>query len=121
MSAVTSNDKGSSLDSQYASFTDTAESTRWAFFKNSFKPASRRHLANDDLTSLERAVQNTAQTDLQSTISPLSQAFIALGGCVGSGLLIVSGQSLSVGGPAGILIGWAVVSTFLYCVMQALS
>ncbi|KAM9928676.1 hypothetical protein OXX59_001683 [Metschnikowia pulcherrima] len=121
MSAVTSNDKGSSLDSQYASFTDTAESTRWASFKNSFKPASRRHLANDDLNSLERAVQNTAQTDLQSTISPLSQAFIALGGCVGSGLLIVSGQSLSVGGPAGILIGWAVVSTFLYCVMQALS
>ncbi|OBA19524.1 hypothetical protein METBIDRAFT_13281 [Metschnikowia bicuspidata var. bicuspidata NRRL YB-4993] len=121
MSADTSNEKASSLDSQYASFSDSSQPNRWTSFKDSFKPADRTGAANADLTSLERAVQNTADTNLVSSISPLSQAFIALGGCVGSGLLIVSGQSLANGGPAGVLIGWAIVSLFLYCVMQALS
>lgn len=121
MSTATTNDKGSSLDSQYASFTEPSQPSKWTSFKDSFKPATKKNASNEELTSLERAVRNTAETSLVSSISPLSQAFIALGGCVGSGLLIVSGQSLATGGPAGILIGWALVSSFLYCVMQALS
>ncbi|GEQ67429.1 hypothetical protein JCM33374_g1094 [Metschnikowia sp. JCM 33374] len=121
MTAITSNEKASSIDSQSASFTGSSQPSKWTCFKDSFKPAPKNNCSNDDLNSLERAVRNTADTNLVSSISPLSQAFIALGGCVGSGLLIVSGQSLATGGPAGILIGWAVVSTFLYCVMQALS
>lgn len=98
------------------------QGTRWANFKDSFRRAENL-LSEDtqDLTSLERAVRKTAETNLQASISPLCQSLIALGGCVGSGLLIVSGQALSTGGPCGILIGWAVVSSFLYCVMEALA
>lgn len=97
--------------------------SRWENFKDSFKRAEGNESSDgdSDLNSLERAVKNTANTSLQSTIGPLAQSLIALGGCVGSGLLIVSGQALYYGGPAGIIISWAVVSTFLYCVMQALA
>lgn len=122
MSAVVSNEKSCSETSLTSSFAPNAGSSRWSNFKDSFKRAEGSHAPkNSDLNSLEQAVYNTAQTELKASISPLAQAFIALGGCVGSGLLIVSGQALSYGGPAGILIGWAIVSSFLYCVMQALS
>ncbi|OVF09955.1 putative amino-acid permease [Clavispora lusitaniae] len=102
--------------------TITTEPTRWQRFQDSFKRAEES--SSEDLASLntlERAVQKTAHSQLKSTIGPISQAFIALGGCVGSGLLIVSGKALYAGGPAGVLIAWFIVSTFLYCVMQALA
>lgn len=95
--------------------------SHWQSFKDSFKRADSVASDDSDLDSLERAVKNTANTQLKSAIGPFAQALIALGGCVGSGLLIVSGQALANGGPAGILIAWAIVSTFLYCVMQALA
>lgn len=108
-----------SLSAQYAI---PKKTSKWENFKDSFRRVeSLLSFDDEELDSLERAVKKTAQTDLQASISPLSQAFIALGGCVGSGLLIVSGQALAAGGPAGILIGWAIVSSFLYCVMQALA
>lgn len=97
--------------------------SKWQHFVDSFKPAEADHssLENESLDLLEKAVKKTAKSNLRSSINPVSQAFIALGGCVGSGLLVVSGQALNAGGPAGILIGWAIVSSFLYCVMQALA
>lgn len=98
------------------------KANKWNRFVDSFRrPEHLESSDSDDLTSLEKAVKKTADTQLQASISPITQAFIALGGCVGSGLLIVSGKALAAGGPAGILIGWAIVSSFLYCVMQALS
>lgn len=103
-------------------YVQPGKGTSWYRLIDGFRRAEPRQFSDDEeLTSLEKAVRKTAQTDLQASISPLSQAFIALGGCVGAGLLIVSGEALAAGGPAGILIGWAVVSSFLYCVMQALS
>lgn len=96
--------------------------SQWQNFKDSFKRAETNESSDDEnLDMLEKAVKNTAKTSLKSSIGPLAQSLIALGGCVGSGLLIVSGQALANGGPAGILIAWAIVSLFLYCVMQALA
>lgn len=124
---IVSNDKvESSLatdsNSMSSRSNDFAKGSMFSRFKDSFRrQESLLSSENEDLNSLERAVRKTAETELQASISPISQAFIALGGCVGSGLLIVSGQALAAGGPAGILIGWAVVSSFLYCVMQALA
>ena len=40
---------------------------------------------------------------------------IALGGCVGSGLLVASGAALR-NGPASLLIAWFIVSTF--CIVR---
>lgn len=97
-------------------------SQAWHDFVDSFKPPELpNHKTSDSFNSLEEASYEENQIKLQASINPISQAFIALGGCVGSGLLVVSGVALSKGGPAGILIGWAIVSSFLYCVMQALA
>lgn len=114
-------EKESSPDVSTVDYNLQPNSSRWHTFKDSFRRAENHTSDNDDLEDLEKAVKNTAQSSLQSSISPLAQSLIALGGCVGSGLLIVSGQALASGGPAGILISWALVSTFLYCVMQALA
>ncbi|RKP29232.1 hypothetical protein METBISCDRAFT_24417 [Metschnikowia bicuspidata] len=112
----------SNLSGSSSLYEPATDRTMWTRFARSFRRVESPQMSDyEDLTSLERAVRKTAQTSLQGTISPISQAFIALGGCVGSGLLIVSGVALAAGGPAGILIGWAIVSTFLYCVMEALA
>lgn len=104
------------------SYEKVKQTPQWKRIADSFKRAETFHASDGtSLDSLERAVQNTSNTQLKGSIGPISQAFIALGGCVGSGLLIVSGKALYHGGPAGILIAWLVVSTFLYCVMQALA
>lgn len=115
-------EKESSPETSTIDYTNLQPS-HWQAFKDSFKRAESNESSNEyeDLDPLERAVRNTAKTSLKSSIGPLAQSLIALGGCVGSGLLIVSGQALASGGPAGILISWALVSTFLYCVMQALA
>lgn len=120
---MSSTASGKSSEAQ-ESYHSIQSPTHWTRFTDSFKRAQDSSVEFDEeasLTTLERAVQKTANTQLQGSIGPVSQAFIALGGCVGSGLLIVSGKALYNGGPAGILIAWAIVSTFLYCVMQALA
>lgn len=45
---------------------------------------------------------------------------IAVGGSIGTGLFIGSGQALKNGGPAGILIAWIVMGFMLVNVTQAL-
>ncbi|KAH3685073.1 hypothetical protein WICPIJ_003950 [Wickerhamomyces pijperi] len=45
---------------------------------------------------------------------------IALGGTIGTGLFIGSGGTLSKCGPAGLLIGYCILATVIYCVMNQL-
>ena len=45
---------------------------------------------------------------------------IAIGGSVGTGLLIGSGSSLRTGGPAALLIAWGLVGTMVFCTIHAL-
>ncbi|EGW31989.1 general amino acid permease [Spathaspora passalidarum NRRL Y-27907] len=45
---------------------------------------------------------------------------IALGGSIGTGLLVGSGKALYMGGPAALLIAWGVVGTMVFCVVHAL-
>ncbi|KAG8841163.1 hypothetical protein FRB91_005283, partial [Serendipita sp. 411] len=47
-------------------------------------------------------------------------SMIALGGAVGTGLIIGSGTALRQGGPAGILIGYSFVGLICYCAMISL-
>lgn len=99
----------------YSADSSTNTNSKWTNFKNSFKPA--RPLNNDLALDLEK----NASDNLSSAFSQLHQNLIGLAGCVGSGLLVVSGNALANGGPGSVLIGWALVSSFLYCTMQALS
>ncbi|KAJ5226141.1 hypothetical protein N7468_007366 [Penicillium chermesinum] len=46
--------------------------------------------------------------------------FLALGGCIGTGLFVGSGQTLSTVGPAPLLMGYIAMSTVVYFVMNVL-
>ncbi|KAI7903791.1 amino acid permease-domain-containing protein, partial [Cokeromyces recurvatus] len=45
---------------------------------------------------------------------------ISLGGCIGTGLFINSGQNISEAGPAGALIAYCVVGLMVFCLMTCL-
>lgn len=47
-------------------------------------------------------------------------SMIAIGGAVGSGLIIGSGSALSKAGPVGLLIGYSLVGLICFTVMTAL-
>lgn len=76
--------------------------TRWSRVKDSFK----------------RKEDNTV---IEQTLRPSQLKMISLASCIGSGLFIGVGSALSTSGAGGLLIGFAIVSTYLYCVMQSLA
>ncbi|RCI06460.1 hypothetical protein CU098_003796 [Rhizopus stolonifer] len=45
---------------------------------------------------------------------------ISLGGCIGTGLFLNSGQNISEAGPAGALIAYCVIGLMVYCLMTCL-
>lgn len=118
----------------------------WANFKDSFKPpestTNRKSrpqqspqlttsASDDDADSTNKAtdINNINSDDIEegSIHAPLKQTLkkrqlqmIALGGCVGSGLLVASRSAMK-NGPASLIVAWAIVSTFLYCTMQSLA
>ncbi|KAK4055517.1 Amino acid permease [Microbotryomycetes sp. JL201] len=57
---------------------------------------------------------------LQQKMKPRHLQMIAVGGSIGTGLFIGSGQALRNGGPAGILIAWSLIGVMLINVTQAL-
>lgn len=62
----------------------------------------------------------TGETKLKSELNGFSLQMIAIGGSIGTGLLLGSGKSLSEGGAVPLLLGYILVATFIYCMCQAL-
>jgi amino acid transporter len=46
---------------------------------------------------------------------------MALGGTIGTGLFVGSGQSLAIGGPASLLMGYIFISVLVYCLVTAIA
>ncbi|KAM0751784.1 hypothetical protein T439DRAFT_379874 [Meredithblackwellia eburnea MCA 4105] len=57
---------------------------------------------------------------LQQKMKPRHLQMIAVGGSIGTGLFVGSGQALRNGGPAGIIIAWSLIGVMLINVTQAL-
>jgi len=57
---------------------------------------------------------------LKRDLSSRHLQMIAIGGSIGTGLFVASGGSLSIGGPASLLIAYLLVGTMLFTVMNAL-
>ncbi|KAG7664789.1 uncharacterized protein J8A68_001671 [[Candida] subhashii] len=124
------NYKGDSMESPNTSSLDkstefsevayeTSSSTQpnaWTNFKDSFKKPVEQEITTD----LESDGTRKPAPALKQTLKKRQLQMIALGGCVGSGLLVASGLALR-NGPAAVLIAWAIVSSFLYCTMQSLA
>ncbi|KAH8698374.1 proline permease PrnB [Talaromyces proteolyticus] len=46
---------------------------------------------------------------------------MALGGTIGTGLFVGAGQSLAIGGPLSLLLGYLFISTLVYCLVTAIA
>ncbi|CAF2505061.1 unnamed protein product [Rotaria sp. Silwood2] len=61
------------------------------------------------------------QTNLHRNLKERHMIMIALGGAIGTGLFLASGQALSLSGPGGSLISYGIVSIMVYFVMTSLA
>lgn len=57
---------------------------------------------------------------LHRQLKPRHLQMIAIGGVIGTGLFLGTGQELANGGPAGLLLGYLIMASLLYSVMVAL-
>ncbi|CAK7905601.1 amino-acid permease GAP3 [[Candida] anglica] len=73
------------------------------------------------LSELERAAIVTSTSPLSKTLKSRHLQMIAIGGAIGTGLFISSGQSLAMAGPLGMLLVWLFMSSIIYVTMSSLA
>ncbi|KAL6947371.1 hypothetical protein ACO0QE_002254 [Hanseniaspora vineae] len=115
------------------SYSDSSASNKKPFFNSktlqnmidSFKkPEEPNHLG--ETSDLEVSPSNDIdgfgkKTELQQKIKPRHIFLIQLGTGIGTGMLVGNGSALRQAGPAGLFIGYAVVSSFIYCTYNSIS
>lgn len=85
-------------------------------FVNTFRRASSSGSLGD-----EESFDNIKKADnnLKKTIKSRHVVMISLGTGIGTGLLVGNGKALHNAGPAGLVIGYAIMGSCLYCIIQA--
>ncbi|KAL8695452.1 MAG: hypothetical protein Q9218_000030 [Villophora microphyllina] len=94
---------------------------------NSFKRNPDYHItqkgvvgANGQVFDLESAAVATAESPLARKLKGRHLQMIAIGGSIGTGLFVGSGKALQQGGPASLLIAFALIGAMVFCTVQAL-
>ncbi|OWB66589.1 hypothetical protein B5S33_g2499 [[Candida] boidinii] len=111
--------KGTSSGDDSSSNVPNENRSRFSKFFDQYKPYQFESL-DPNLTAAERQAIIDAETPMARALKTRHIKMMAIGSCVGTGLFIGTGSALKTGGPAGILIGWAIVGISIYCVVQAL-
>lgn len=98
------------------------EGTFFSRFVDSFKPIDLEDdgIDTSGMTPMEKSIYATARHPLAKRLKSRHLQMIAIGGSIGTGLFIGSGYALNQGGPAGMLIAYALVGFSLFCVVMAL-
>ncbi|PVH16175.1 uncharacterized protein CXQ87_004042 [Candidozyma duobushaemuli] len=73
-----------------------------------------------NLSDIEKAAIITAQSPLSRSLKSRHLQMIAIGGAIGTGLFIGSGKVLANGGPASVLIAYALIGGMIFCMVHAL-
>ncbi|CAH03100.1 histidine permease [Kluyveromyces lactis] len=73
-----------------------------------------------DMNDVEKAIYNTKDSKLNKDLSIRHLLTLAVGGAIGTGLFVNSGDSLSTGGPASLVIAWTIISTCLFTIVNSL-
>ncbi|KAI5783554.1 amino acid permease-domain-containing protein [Geopyxis carbonaria] len=97
-------------------------------FVDSFRPhpvqlaqqKAAAHAAAGGKVDLEQAALNVAESPLSRRLKGRHLQMIAIGGSIGTGLFVGSGKALATGGPASLLIAFALIGMMLFCVVHAL-
>lgn len=104
--------------------TETASAGIGRRIIDSFKRDPNAHVvsrgADGKSFDLEGAAANTATSPLARRLKGRHLQMIAIGGSIGTGLFVGSGIVLSTGGPASVLIAYALIGCMLYCTVHAL-
>lgn len=74
-------------------------------------------LRQEDDSQVERGVQSDR---LRRALSARQVQMIAIGGTIGTGLFLGTGKSLATGGPASMLIAYAIVGGIVFTTMLSL-
>lgn len=87
---------------------------------NRFINSFRRKGESEDVKELKGENEECgAATKMKKSIKSRHLLMISLGTGIGTGLLVGNGKALAKAGPAGLVIGYAVASIMLYCIIQA--
>ncbi|KAB8336746.1 hypothetical protein FH972_021055 [Carpinus fangiana] len=70
--------------------------------------------------SFKRRTIQDAHNQLNQTLKPRHLHMIAIGGSIGAGLFVGSGQALNQGGPAALLLDFAIIGVMMFNVVYAL-
>src|SRR5437868_3101029 len=74
----------------------------------------------DAASDIEQANVAISESPLSRRLKGRHLQMIAIGGSIGTGLFVGSGNALRTGGPAALLIAFALIGMMLYCVVHAL-
>ncbi|KAH3899395.1 probable Histidine permease [Saccharomycodes ludwigii] len=112
-SIISQSEKNTNDCKEHTYFNDDLE------LSNESKTVHSNNDINNDNNDNVR-IEQTNTDKLKQDLSVRHLVFLAVGGSIGTGLFVNSGQALTTGGPASLVIDWTIISTALFTVMNAL-